>query len=282
MTQRMNLLYPEWQGGRCPDVHRGAHWLAEAVFAGRGYVTIDAPAAQPGEVESTAVVEGVYGLPAIAARYARTLEVLGRARPGRLLTLSGTCGGEAAPIAWLNNRYAGKLAVLWFDAHGDLNTPQTSTSGNFHGMVLRTLLGEGPTPLLARLARPLLPEQVFLIGARDLDPAEADYLAAQPLRCYPTLAPADVDRLLADLAASGCSHVYVHLDVDVFNPEGLSEGMKPVPGGPDAASVLACLRAVSAAYPQAGVGVCEYRGRSHAGRAQLHALLADSGLLPLI
>ena len=51
MTQRMNLLYPEWQGGRCPDVHRGAHWLAEAVFAGRGYVTIDAPAAQPGEVE---------------------------------------------------------------------------------------------------------------------------------------------------------------------------------------------------------------------------------------
>ena len=32
MTQRMNLLYPEWQGGRCPDVHRGAHWLAEAVF----------------------------------------------------------------------------------------------------------------------------------------------------------------------------------------------------------------------------------------------------------
>ena len=149
-------------------------------------------------------------------------------------------------------------------------------------MVLRTLLGEGPTPLLARLARPLLPEQVFLIGARDLDPAEVDYLAAQPLRYYPTLAPADVDRLLADLAASGCSHVYVHLDVDVFNPEGLSEGMKPVPGGPDAASVLACLRAVSAAYPQAGVGVCEYRGRSHAGRAQLHALLADSGLLPLI
>ena len=50
MTQKMNLLYPEWQGGRCPDVHRGAHWLAEAVFAGRGYVTIDAPAAQPGEV----------------------------------------------------------------------------------------------------------------------------------------------------------------------------------------------------------------------------------------
>ena len=47
------------------------------------------------------------------------------------------------------------------------------------------------------------------------------------------------------------------------------------------AAEIVCL-SVSAAYPQAGVGVCEYRGRSHAGRAQLHALLADSGLLPLI
>ncbi len=282
MTQKMNLLYPEWQGGRCPDVHRGAHWLAEAVFAGRGYVTIDAPAAQPGEVESTAVVEGVYALPTIAARFARTLEVLGRARPGRLLTVSGTCGGEAAPIAWLNNRYAGKLAVLWFDAHGDLNTPQSSPSGNFNGMVLRTLLGEGPAPLLARLARPLLPEQVFLIGARDLDPAETEYLAAQPLRGYPTLASAEIDRLLAELAAGGYSHVYVHVDVDVFKPESLAEAPKAVPGGPDAASVQACLRAVTAAYPLAGVGVCEYRGTTHAGRAQLHAFLIDSGLLPVV
>ena len=163
------------------------------------------------------MVDGVYALPTIAARFARTLEVLGRARPGRLLTVSGTCGGEAAPIAWLNNRYAGKLAVLWFDAHGDLNTPQSSPSGNFNGMVLRTLLGEGPAPLLARLARPLLPEQVFLIGARDLDPAETEYLAAQPLRGYPTLASAEIDRLLAELAAGGYSHVYVHVDVDVFN-----------------------------------------------------------------
>ena len=282
MPNRMNLLCPEWQGGRCPDVHRGALWLAEAVFARRGYVTIDAPAAAPGEVEATAVVDGVFALPAIAARYTRTLDVLSRARPERLLTLSGTCAGEAAPIAWLNTRYAGKLAVVWFDAHGDLNTPSSSPSGAFTGMVLRTLLGEGPAPYVERLTRPLRPEQAFLIGARDLDPAEVDYLAAQPLRCYPVISAPQIESLLADLAASGCSHVYVHLDVDVFSPGSMAEDMKSVPGGPDQASVLACLRAVAAAYPVAGVGVCEYRGSTHASRAQLHALLADSGLLPLV
>ncbi len=281
MSNRMNLLCPEWQGGRYPDVHRGALWLAEALFARRGYVTIDAAPAQAGEVESTASESGVYALPLLAARFARTMEVLTRARPERLFTVAGTCAGEAAPIAWLNARHAGKLAVLWFDAHGDLNTPQTSPSGAFTGMVLRTLLGEGPAPFLARLTRPLLPEQVFLLGARDLDPGEADYLATHPVRGYPALSSPAIDALLADLAASGCTQVYVHLDVDVFGPGSFAEDLKAVPGGPDLAGVLACLQAVAAAYPVAGVGVCEYRGRMHASRAQLHALLVDSGLLPL-
>ena len=281
MSNRMNLVCPEWQGGRCPDVHRGALWLAEAVFAGRGYVTIDAPPAQLGEVESTAVVDGVYALPVLAARYARTLEVLSRARPERMLTLSGTCAGEAAPITWLNPPHAGQLALPPVDAHGLLTTPQTSPSGDFHGMVLRTLLGEGPAQYVDRLKRPLRHEQVFLIGARDLDPAEGDYLAAQPLHVYPQLTPANVDRLLADLAASGYSHIYVHLDVDVLDPGKFAETPLRAPGGPDTAALLACLRAVAAAYPVAGVGVCEYRGTTHASRTQLHALLADSGLLPL-
>ena len=280
MSNRMNLVCPEWQGGRYPEVHRGALWLAEALFARRGYVTIDAPPAQAGEVESTASENGVYALPVLATRFARTMEVLTRARPERLFTVAGTCAGAAAPIAWLNARYAGKLAVLWFDAHGDLNTPESSPSGAFTGMVLRTLLGEGPAPFLARLTRPLCPEQICLIGVRDLDPGEADYLANHPLRCYPELGASAIDALLADLAASGCTHVYVHLDVDVFSPGSFAEDLKAVPGGPGMADVLACLRAVAAAYPVAGVGVCEYRGKTHASRMQLHALLADSGLLP--
>ena len=231
------------------------------------------PLSGPGQWSSTALAMAAEALPAPTT----TVRPFGGG--GRW---AGTrSAGEAAPIAWLNARYSGRLAVLWFDAHGDLNTPQTSPSGNFHGMVLRTLLGEGPAPFLARLARPLRPDQVFLIGARDLDPAETAYLAERPLRFYPTLAEADIERLLADLAASGCTHVYVHLDVDVFNPESFADDLLPIPGGPSLASVQACLEAVLAAYPQAGGGVCEYRGTTHTSRARLHTLLTDSGLLPL-
>ena len=60
--------------------------------------------------------------------------------PDIVVTVGGTCGVEAAPVAYLNERYDGNLAVVWFDGHGDLNSPATSPSGHFHGMVLRTLL----------------------------------------------------------------------------------------------------------------------------------------------
>jgi arginase len=50
-----------------------------------------------------------------------------------VVTVGGTCGVEAAPVAYLNERYAGDLAIVWFDAHGDLNAPDTSPSGHFHG-----------------------------------------------------------------------------------------------------------------------------------------------------
>ena len=282
MTRSINLLYPEWQGGRHPDVHRGACWLAEAVFARRGYVTIEAPAPGEGALAETPVQNGVFALADIAPRFVRTLDVLSRVQPERVLTLSGTCGGEAAPITWLNARHVGRVAVVWFDAHADLNTPATSPSGEFHGMVLRTLLGEGPAPFAAHIARPLRPEQVFLVGVRDLDPAEEDYLAEHPVRCYPELTPDVIDTLCADIAAAGCTHVYLHLDVDVFNPESFSDDPMPTPGGPDIASVTACLRALGAAFPLAGFGVCEYSGSSHAGRVRLHAVLDDAGLLPLI
>ena len=93
-----------------------------------------------------------------------------------VVTVGGTCGVEAAPVAYLNEQYDGDLAIVWFDAHGDLNAPATSPSGHFHGMVLRTLLGEGPHEYVGELRRPLRPAQLFLAGTRDLDPEESAYI----------------------------------------------------------------------------------------------------------
>src|SRR4029078_8119073 len=126
--------------------------LAAELLSGAPDVTVDVP-----EHEHLDCVEGVLGLASIAARFAGTLPEPRRRAPDRILSIGGTCGTELAPVAYLNERWGGRMAVLWLDAHADLNPPASSPSGHFHGMVLRTLLGDGPRELTAELHRPLIP-----------------------------------------------------------------------------------------------------------------------------
>ena len=63
--------------------------------------------------------------------------------PQKMFTIGGECSIELIPVSYLNKIYNGNLNILWFDAHGDLNTNISSSSNNFHGMPLRLLLGEG-------------------------------------------------------------------------------------------------------------------------------------------
>ena len=89
------------------------------------------------------------------------------ALPRTPLVLGGCCCAHIGAIRGLAARH-GRLAVVWLDAHGDLNTPETSPSGNAWGMPLRMSLDEGA----------IEPADVALVGARDLDPAEEEYVAA--------------------------------------------------------------------------------------------------------
>lgn len=140
----------------------------------------------------------------------------------------GTIGGVTA---------AGPAGVLWIDAHGDFNTPESSPSGNIHGMPLAALLGLG-APQLVNLGRPgakLAPRDVVLIGVRDLDPPERDLLRAQDVRVY-TMSEID-DRGIADVARDALqrlahvSRLHVSLDLDVMDPREAPGVGTPVTGG---------------------------------------------------
>ena len=129
---------------------------------------------------------------------------LGRLLPARPLVLGGCCCAHVGVVRELARRH-GRLAVVWLDAHGDLNTPETSPSGNAWGMPLRMLLDAGD----------VAPHDVTLLGARNLDPPEEAFLVEAGLR-----------RELGDLPDA----VYVALDCDVVDPPGLDVFM-PEPGG---------------------------------------------------
>ena len=279
MPSTLRLLHPEWQGyGLGAGVHRGATALASALAAEgafltpahSAFLTIDAP-----EHETLQVVDGVLGLDSIAARLDRTMAELRRLAPDRILMIGGTCGVEVGPVAYLNERYAGDLAVFWLDAHADLNTPASSPSGHFHGMPLRTLLGEGPAACTRHVARPLGVDQVFLVGVREFDPPEADFVRRHGIPVLDDDVFRDPSRLIALARARGFRRAYVHFDVDVLNPEGFPSALMHAPGGgPPLAQAVSAIGALTGAFDAVGLSVLEYCERDPAWTATLARALA--------
>jgi arginase len=141
----------------------------------------------------------------------------------------GTLGGLAAAH--------GPGAVLWLDAHADINTPETSPSGNVHGMPLAAVLGlagkgfESPAwPLPA-----VDPERVVLVGTRQLDEGERRLLRETGVRVF-TMSEIDrigIERALREALArlAGARFVHVSLDLDVLDPEVAPGVGTPVRGG---------------------------------------------------
>lgn len=185
-----------------------------------------------------AMVEGA----ALGVRYPETAVVdrdslqeqnatLAALLPERPLILGGCCCAHVGAVRGLANRFE-RIAVIWLDAHGDLNTPETSPSGNLWGMPLRMLLDD----------HTVTPEDVALVGARNLDPGEIEFMAET-----------GIDDSL-ERALDGVTVAYVALDLDVFDP-GVAEVFMPEPGGPLVADVEAILRDVAGRSTIAGVGV---------------------------
>jgi arginase len=118
----------------------------------------------------------------------------------------------------------GPIGVLWLDAHGDFNTPETSPSGNIYGMVLAILAGLGAPSLVGCVGTPIPGSRIAIIGARSLDSGERRNLHDAGVAVYTTeairaLGPAQViERALAGLAAAGAEQVHVSLDLDVLDP----------------------------------------------------------------
>ena len=127
--------------------------------------------------------------------------------------------------------------LIWVDAHGDFNTPETSNTGNIHGMSLAILLGNGPRKLVdvGRKGPKVTPEDVILIGVRDLDPQEKDRIRNSGCSVY-TMRDIDERGMHGVLreAFGKISHlakIHLSLDMDAIDP-GEAPGVgTPSPGG---------------------------------------------------
>ncbi|MGC4877806.1 arginase family protein [Micromonospora sp. DT43] len=249
-SRDLDVLVPMWQGADDLRVREGPAALAALTAPGARRVTVPVPA---GAAQRAG---GVRNRAAVVDAYRAHRDVLARHRPRRLLTLGGDCAVEVASVAHLAGRYARRLFVLWIDAHADLNTPASSPSATAHGMPLRLLLDDDAQDALPTPAC-LSPRQVALVGVRDLDPAEVEYVRRHELTVLdaPTL-DAQPTRLAALPPPDAA--VYVHLDLDVLDPSVLPAVAVPAPGGLTAAALARSLTALRARHDVVGVGITEY------------------------
>ncbi|MBZ5604580.1 MAG: arginase family protein [Acidobacteriia bacterium] len=220
-------------------------------------VEVPAPLAADGQVH-----EGVRNLSAIVAHAKALAEILSDAAPP-IYNLGADCGGELAVVAKLNDHYNGQLRVVWFDAHADLNTPATSPSANFHGMILRTLTGEGPAALVELVPVPISPQQIVLSGLRDADPAEREYIARHriPVReRFDELDPADP--------------LYVHVDYDVLDGALYPDSVYPTPNGLHLEELISTLSWLRAHHRIAGMSLTEFAPQN-ADSTTLHRLIRE-------
>ena len=154
--------------------------------------------------------------------------------PERPLVLGGDCCAHVGAVEGLAARHE-RLSLVWLDAHGDLNTPQTSPSGNARGMPLRMLIESGAVEAPA----------VALVGARSLDPAERDFIAAAGVQT-------GEDAIARATRHADC--VYVALDVDVLDPADVAPFI-PEPKGLRIDEAEQLLRELAAQKTVIGAGV---------------------------
>ena len=165
----------------------------------------------------------------------------------RILVIGGECSETVGVMGGLSEAFRGKAGMLWLDAHGDFNTPETSPSGYIGGMCLAMACGRTPALGLEPGSKgpPLADERLVHVGSRALDPAEVAAFNSSPAKLY--TAQQVKKSGAADVAEEAARHldnrsdwIACHLDVDVVDPAFISAVNYPTPGGlgPDEAATI--------------------------------------------
>ena len=262
------FVVPQWQGS---PAARAMHLVdgAEAIAG-------DLPRASTARVEvpasaGEALDTGIRRFSALSRTAAALREALaaheGPTGDGdgdeNVLVIGGDCGVAVPAIAHAAARRGAlddSLAVVWFDAHGDLNTPDASPSGAFAGMALRAVIDDLPLEGSGAVTA----SRVILAGARELDDAESAALGDSALTHLDVEALADPLALADAVAATGAGAVYVHVDLDVLDPAVIGGVALPVPFGLSLEQLLAALAALRARVPLVGASIAGFAPASPA------------------
>jgi arginase len=241
------------------DALRAAPELAEATLRDAGDLRIEpgfAPDKDRRAKNRAAIAE-------FLPREARLVgdSLAGAGADARLLVLGGDCTAHAGAIAGIRRaRPGGRIALAWFDAHGDFNTPDTTPSGNVWGMPFAMICGRGDRDLVTAADGPTVRlEDAALLGGQVLDEQESRDLAASPIAHFGAgmlATDAGLDALGAWATAVGrrVDGFHIAFDMDVLDAAGDWAVQMPEPNGLSLATAVEAITRIRAASPVLGFG----------------------------
>lgn len=243
------VVVPQWQGSGSSRAMR----LVDGAEAIRGDLpsastTVISVPLEAGEAQGSGVSR-FSSIQLVRDRLAMALSTV----DGPAIVIGGDCGIELAAVSRVTDQ--GEPALVWFDAHADLNTPESSPSTAFAGMVVRTLLGEGAPGLVP--ANPIAPERVFLTGSRAFDPPEDAYLKDSAITVFEGDS-FSASELCDAVTASGATSVYIHIDLDVLDPAEFDGLDDPEPFGISVAKLVESIKALKAQFEFVGAGITQF------------------------
>ncbi|AWX43126.1 Arginase [Flagellimonas maritima] len=221
----MKIYFPQWQGsGEGESIEAGAKTILD-YLNDAGFVQIPLSRLSAGKNGIQKFTINNYD--AIVEQLTRLKQFISKENPTRIQTIGGDCGLEIIPVSYLNQKYP-DLGIIWFDAHADINRPCDSGSCNFHGMPLRTLLGEGEPNMNPLLFSTIQDKQIHYVGLRDIDHKEKIRLKKGDIYHPKKL---DVQDLVRTLQSKNIKNLYLHFDFDCLEPSDYDKTYYQVPDG---------------------------------------------------
>ncbi len=272
----INLLFPQWQGsGKTKELFFGAKNIEKYFSKKINFTEVDVSTETRNETQN-----GIYAYNSIVENLNKANNLIKDTNPGEIITIGGDCGVELAPVSFLNKQYSNDLAVIWFDAHGDLNIPEESLSHHFHGMPLRSLLGDGDENIIQSCFSNISPNQVFLVGGRDYDHAELEYIKKEEINTYSvSQVTMENETLIELIQRNGFKNIYVHIDLDVLDPHFFPYVKCPTKDGLSFETLKKTISALNNRFATVGISVVEYSPLRGSGIDYIEKLLQVSGFL---
>ncbi|WP_378954319.1 arginase family protein [Pelosinus sp. sgz500959] len=269
MCKQLNLFFPEWQGGPYRQVYDGAKQLVETLekrlLFQKIFVDLN---------EKLVTENNIIGYKTILSQQMEAIETINKYQPDSIFTVGGNCSVGIAPIDYLNRRFSGDLAVVWLDAHGDINTPESSLSKYFTGMPIRHLLGEGDAEIGCLLSSTLKPEQIILAGTRSLDAAESEYIQKAGIKIIPPETLDSSPETIAHyISSKGFKYVYVHIDTDVLSETAFHFSAWPSKTGISLETLISILEGINRKLRVVGASLVEFFPCDELGMGQLQLIL---------